>query len=109
MEVQGIQRLCHQIAKEKGFWDGQEEEYNVGEKLMLVVSELGEAIEALRKGKRQDKDNKTWQKDTFEDELADAIIRLLDLSEKEGIDMNWQIFNKLDFNKKREYKHGKKF
>ena len=105
-KMQSLQRLCHQLAKEKGFWD--EKQRNKGELLMLVVSELGEALEALRKGNRQ-KLGEEWRKDTFEDELADAIIRLLDLVESENVDMNWQIFNKLDYNKTREHKHGKKF
>src|SRR5690606_17972671 len=39
--------VIFQINKAKGFWDN---ERNIGELLMLVVSELGEAIEAHRKG-----------------------------------------------------------
>lgn len=104
--MQSIQRLCHKIASEKGFWD--DKDFNISEKLMLIVSEIGEACEALRKDNRQEPGQK-WLKDTFEDELADAMIRILDLAEKLDIDMNWQIFNKLDYNQKREYKHGKKF
>jgi len=159
--MRSLQRICHDIAKEKGFWDGQEKDYNVSEKLMLIVSELGEACEALRNGKtfikQKEKcvvgtgnplrklsdeeymgiylDYKRGKKvkklatqykvsescikkvikqrddfyNSFEMELADAIIRILDLAEKMDIDMDWQIFNKLDYNKKREYKHGKKF
>ena len=38
-------RECHLAAREKGFW---KKERNVGEMLMLIVSELGEAIEAHR-------------------------------------------------------------
>ena len=37
--------LCHSIAKEKGFWD---KERNIGEALMLIVTELAEAMEAHR-------------------------------------------------------------
>ena len=50
---------CHGNAKAKGFW---EKDRNVGEMLMLITSELGEAIEAHRHGKFG-----TGQKDTFED------------------------------------------
>ena len=38
--------VCHGIAREKGFWD---EERNIGEALMLIVTELAEAMEAHRK------------------------------------------------------------
>jgi NTP pyrophosphatase (non-canonical NTP hydrolase) len=76
---------------------------------MLIVSELGEACEALRTGMRQDGKNKEWYKDSFEDELADAMIRICDLSESEGIDLEWQIKKKMKYNQTRLYKHGKKF
>lgn len=86
----------HKTNVEKGFWP---ENRNKGEQLMLVVSELGEAMEAHRKGRDAqltptDKDvldghilaqQDGWKilfegkvKDTTQDELADAIIRYLD-------------------------------
>lgn len=85
---------CHDRAVAKGFWD---EAHSVGHYLMLVVSELSEAVEADRIGKwaRLDPDTiDTLQridgapyaqeflrevKDRVEDEIADAVIRLLDL------------------------------
>lgn len=51
MNIRELQKECHRIAKEKGFWD--EGERNLGELLMLIVSELGEALEALRNQNRQ--------------------------------------------------------
>lgn len=85
---------CHQRAVAKGFWD---ETHSVGHYLMLVVSELSEAVEADRLGKwarlspeavknlRVVSDAEFTQaflwfvKDRVEDEIADAVIRLLDL------------------------------
>ena len=85
---------CHQRAVAKGFWD---ETHSVGHYLMLAYGELHEAIEADRLGKwaRLDPDTiDTLQriegaiyvqeflrlvKDRVEDEIADAVIRLLDL------------------------------
>ena len=85
---------CHQRAVAKGFWD---EPHSVGHYLMLVVSELSEAVEADRLGKwaklspeavknlRVVSDAEFTQaflwfvKDRVEDEIADAVIRLLDL------------------------------
>lgn len=92
---------CHSSAREKGFWDN---ERNVGEMLMLVVSELGEAIEAHRKG-----DMGLERKDTFEDELADTAIRLFDMCGGLGIDLEKQIEWKMSFNQTREKKHGKAY
>ena len=85
---------CHQRAVAKGFWD---ETHSVGHYLMLVVSELSEAVEADRIGKwaklspeavknlRVVSDAEFTQaflwfvKDRVENEIADAVIRLLDL------------------------------
>ena len=89
-----LAQLCHSIAKEKGFWD---EERNIGEALMLVVTELAEAMEGYR---HQDDAN-------FKEELADAFIRLLDLCGGLNIDIENEIYQKSMVNKKRPYKHGK--
>jgi len=105
--------------KEKGFWD---QPRNVGEMLMLVVTELGEALEALRKDRMShptvhvpeghviDKAMfEEFYKDTFEDEVADALIRILDMCGGLGIDIEWHVSNKVAYNKQREKLHGKKF
>ncbi len=89
-----LAQLCHSIAKEKGFWD---EERNIGEALMLVVTELAEAMEGYR---HQDDAN-------FREELADAFIRLLDLCGGLNIDIENEIYQKSIVNEKRPYKHGK--
>lgn len=110
----------------KGFWSSQR---NVGELLMLVTSELGEAMEAHRKGsfadwklyKKQydfeikhfpDAEKQCFEsfiKDTFEDEIADAVIRLLDLAHGLGIDLEKHINAKVKYNMDRPYLHGKKY
>jgi len=92
---------CHETAKAKGFWD---KERNVGEMLMLIVSELGEAIEAHRTGNAG-----LLKKDTFEDELADTAIRLFDLCGGLGIDLEKQLEWKMSFNQTREVRHGKAY
>ena len=89
-----MSRLCHEIAVSKGFWD---KERNIGEALMLIVTELAEAMEAHRK---QDQDN-------FREELADAFIRLFDLCGGMGIDIEAEISKKSKKNENRPYMHGK--
>lgn len=90
----------------KGFWDN---ERNIGELLMLVVSELGEALEAHRKGRMNDPKIEGFQKDTFEDEIADTFIRLFDLAGGLGIDIEKNITQKLEYNASRPRLHGKKY
>lgn len=87
---------------------------------MLCVSELSEALEADRKGNHakpfvslssedfKDKFEKNC-KDTFEDELADAIIRILDLCGYLRINIDNHIRLKMKYNRMREYKHGKRY
>ena len=89
-----LSQLCHSIAKEKGFWDSPR---NIGEALMLIVTELAEAMEAHR---HQDDAN-------FKEELADTFIRLLDLCGGLKIDIEEEIYQKSLKNKQRPYKHGK--
>lgn len=128
--LKGLNEASNQIFqnnKAKGFWDN---ERNVGELLMLVTSELGEAMEAHRKNrfaqlKRLEFElgqNATmtkeqhWNekfgfhvKDTFEDEIADAVIRLMDLSAGLGIDLEKHISAKVKFNTSRPKLHGKAY
>lgn len=104
----------------------RESQLHISEKLALIHSELGEATEALRKELHTmphnlntvistDKDDvferrfKTLVKDTFEDELADALIRLLDLAGACGINLQTHVEQKLRYNATREHLHGKKF
>ena len=123
MEITELVNKSHQIAKDKGFWDAGER--NVGELLMLIVSELGEALEAHRHDrkfsmfeievmlKKKDRDFKSafelLNKDTFEDEIADVFIRLGDLCGGLGIDIEKHILAKMKYNETREKLHGKKY
>lgn len=85
--------LCHSMAKDKGFWNVPTTQ---GERFSLIICELFEGLDAVSKGKFSDKfdiafatscqdEGHIYQeffpqkiKDTFEDELADALIRLCD-------------------------------
>ena len=66
--------------------------------LMLIVSEVSEALEAFR-----DDD-----KDHFSEELADIFIRLVGLAHGMNIDLGEKVIEKIEKNKNREYKHGGK-
>jgi NTP pyrophosphatase (non-canonical NTP hydrolase) len=67
-------------------------------KLMLVVTEVAEAAEAVRHGDGAN----------FAEELADVIIRVLDICAAVGIDIDAVIQEKMEANRKRPAKHGKK-
>ncbi|MCU0336325.1 MAG: hypothetical protein MUF12_00550 [Sediminibacterium sp.] len=124
--ISELQSLVHQNAKDKGFYDDSYP--NFGEKCMLIVSEVSEALEAHRKANwaklRAFDTPKNSQialtdaewfnirfesliKDTVEDELADALIRILDLSGWLGIDLERHVALKMQYNAGRERLHGK--
>jgi NTP pyrophosphatase (non-canonical NTP hydrolase) len=78
--------------------DWQRTEYKIPAKLALITSEVSEALEAYRK---DDPAN-------FAEELADTLIRVLDLASGLGIDLDSAVAAKLEKNKQRGYRHGGK-
>lgn len=92
----------------KGFYTGEpNEEVNLGEKIALIHSELSEALEALRHGNPPDEHCPEFS--SFEIELANALIRVLDTSAQQGLDIGGAVLAKMRFNETRPHKHGKEF
>ena len=131
--------MFNELAKEintnirnKGFWDSMDkaveelqDSHNYGQlpksivkatkdafiaqKIALVGTELSEAIEGMRKPNYEANGYGIGIKDSFADEIADAIIRLLDLCGELNINIDAQIQWKMDYNNGRSEKHGKEF
>lgn len=72
---------------------------NVGELLMLCTSELAEAMEGHRKNLQ---DDKLLHRSMFEVELADCVIRILDICAGMGLDLEGAYLEKMAFNAIRE-------
>ena len=123
----------HDNAVAHGWW---EDDRSLSEILMLIVSELAEALEEARAGRPMvwhmctydgkpcDVDDCTAGEDDDGDcavgrryekpegiavEVIDALIRILDWCGKEGLDVDALVREKHEYNKTRPYKHGKKF
>jgi NTP pyrophosphatase (non-canonical NTP hydrolase) len=96
----------HVAATEKGFWPKKVDDIFITKQLMMIVSEAVEVMEAIRKDKG---------KDAVADEMADIIIRTLDLYaglQEHGyteITLDDAIEKKTSFNKTRPERHGVKF
>lgn len=119
-----IAQKIHEDNVKKGFRDGLCQK---GTELMLVVSELSEALEADRKDRYADieafekalgsdmSDGRFMKafeenvKDSYEDEIADAMIRLFHIAGKHNIDLDFHITQKLRYNSLRQARHGKKY
>lgn len=77
--LDNMMSICHQLAVKGGWWTdletGERKERNRGEMLMLIVSEVSEAMEGERKNL---KDDHLPLRGMAEVELADVLIRLGD-------------------------------
>lgn len=135
MEIKDIVQKAHDNAVKHGFWDPP---LPFGTAIALIHSELSEALEEERAGRRL-----VWYHCTEGDpslpcdpadetecfqyghedacqyrnqkpegvavELADAVIRIADLCGHLGIDLDAVIAEKMAYNAGRPYKHGKRF
>ena len=104
--AQDLQHLCHKQAREAGWWNDAKTGLPVKDnplafsnKLMLVVSELAEAMEADRKGLM---DDHLPNMDGREVELADAVIRIFDMAGAFGLDVPLAIAMKMEYNANRQ-------
>lgn len=79
---------------------------NIPEKLMLIVSEIAEAMEAYRNGDLMSEKIPKFK--NFIEELGDADIRMKDLCEYLEQSQAEAEIAKSEYNKTRPYKHGKK-
>lgn len=88
-------QLCHCQASEMGWWDAPRE---YGTLLMLMVSELAEAMEGIRKGIA---DDHLPHRSMLEVELADTLIRIFDFAGHLGLDLGGAVAEKLAYNRTR--------
>lgn len=114
--INALATVCHMNSANAGWWNdpntgeklipdhvnGEANEirmsyapYVIATKLMLMVSEVAEAMEGHRKGLN---DDKLKDRPMIEVELADAVIRVCDLAGALGLDLGGAIAAKVNFN-----------
>lgn len=103
--INALVDVCHGASTSAGWWHSletgepiAEQPHVVGEKLMLVVSEISEAMEGHRKSLN---DDKLPNRPMIEVELADAVIRIADLAGALKLDLGGAIAEKLAYNANR--------
>ena len=104
----------HEYAKSKGWWEGFDpRNLLISTKLMLMVSEIAEALEELREGTNltEIRYSDTGKPEGFLIELVDLDIRMGDLLGYLGIDQDTYDAAKRikhEYNLTRPHKHGGK-
>lgn len=113
-KIQSLNMLrdeVHQNAVNKGWWDKPRE---FGTLCALIHSEVSEALEEHRNGKDENMSYVSFDNNGIEkiegipSELADIIIRVLDICGFHDIDIELIIRKKMKYNASREHKHGGK-
>lgn len=102
MRLDQLATYVHRVIASKGFHtpsgiDTENQKRDVLGKLMLVTTEVAEAAEAVR---HDDYEN-------YKEELADTVIRILDLCGAQDIDLEDEIMKKMETNEGRPKLHGK--
>lgn len=107
MTIQELQAEAFEVNKAHGFGGPA---VSTDRQLLLIVGELTEAQNELRKGQTE---IYTYYGDNgkpegFRYELADVVLRILNLASEFNIDLESAIREKHDYNKTRPYRHGGK-
>ena len=96
----------HNVAKEKGFWPEEVDDIFIAKQCMMIVSEVTELMEAIRKDKGEQE---------IAMETADILIRTLDLyaglvhNDYTTVSLDYALKEKIEINKARPEKHGVRF
>ena len=104
MTLNELAKEIHENAVAHGFWD---EDRPLPEVLMLIVSELAEALEEARAGDKMNGRISCMHYYSGEGYVSSAPTNCC--KKPEGIDIEGIVREKHEYNKTRPYKHGKKF
>jgi len=100
--INSLSELCYGLSARGGWWTnletGEPLERNKGEMLMLMVTEVAEAMEGVRKGLPDDH-LPQYSMETVE--LADVLIRLFDYAGGFGLPVGQAMVDKLRYNQNR--------
>jgi NTP pyrophosphatase (non-canonical NTP hydrolase) len=108
MHISQLQKEAYKTADDHGF-HSTEADRHVPTKLLLTVQELTEAFDEVRDGKDLTKNSHEADGKPvgFPSELADVLIRIADLAGIVGIDLEYFVIEKMEYNRSRPFKHGR--
>lgn len=113
MDLNKYSKYIYKVAKDKGFHSGNNIFGNYISNIHGEVSELWEAYRNNELDKLCNKADKMKELELapltcLEEELADIIIRTLDLAYTYEVDIEGAIVSKMKYNENRKYRHGNK-
>ncbi len=106
MILDELAETIHKNAIDKGFWDQEVDDIFIAKQCMMIVSEVTELMEAIRKDKGQRE---------IALETADILIRTLDLyaglvnKAYTTLSLDFIMKEKMEYNTSRPKKHGVRF
>lgn len=121
--IEDMQKEVFSFMRDKGWLDGSR---SVGDEMALLHSEVSEALEEFRAGRMVTRfryDTGTgyvytdapWSDEQvlgkpvgFPSEIADVLIRLLDVAGRHNIDLVEEFRRKMAYNRTRSHRHGGK-
>lgn len=124
-DIAEVQAAVHANAIAKKFWDAYPEttyeDPDTGEsvrvyvlsvdqvlsKLMLITTEVAEAAEDVRTGAMRTVMSDSGKPEGLPSELADIVIRVMDVCGGLGIDLDEEIRIKVAYNRRRPAMHNK--
>ena len=106
LNLNALRNMIYKQNLKLGWWtakdldlEGKDRVTLIASKLALVHSEISEALEGVRKNLN---DDHLPKRPMIEVELADAIIRVLDLCGFMGLDIDGAVSEKINYNKNRQ-------
>jgi len=106
LRMENLASDIHEINADKGFWGPPEMMDKYAAKMMLVVTETAEVVEAMRKSQGKDK---------VTEEFSDIFIRALDLyhvlveADEADPHLYKVLLDKVETNRNRAPKHGNRW
>jgi NTP pyrophosphatase (non-canonical NTP hydrolase) len=101
MTLREIQEEHFKVSTQKGYTENWNKAGKMGDlaELGLIVTEISEAMEEIRKHK--------INKNNLSEECADIIIRTMNFMSRKGLDLDIALWLKNNKNKNRKWLHGK--